>query len=156
MKDSSKQKKPWNEPIFSFYQGIRNQSRLPVLVSNHQCSDSCCLIMVCEDLGLNPQRHPLCLHLLPSWGAAIHRCQVGRSFFHGAQLRTTPTVFLQRTWRGAEEGSSEWMLRSGRVLLRRSAKHDLLFIPQGRRGHTLCPWLWKIHEQISSRLKSHL
>lgn len=41
------------------------------------------------------------LILLPSWGAAIHRCQVGRSFFQGDQSKTTLPVSQQqlgRSW----------------------------------------------------------
>lgn len=48
----------WRDLFYFFCQGIRNQTRPLVSVSNHLCSDSCCLIMVCEDSRPNPLRHP--------------------------------------------------------------------------------------------------
>lgn len=55
----------WRDLFYFFCQGIRNQTRPLVSVSNHLCSDSCCLIMVCEDSRPNPLRHP---HIL-LWGS---------------------------------------------------------------------------------------
>lgn len=136
VKECLKQKTSWSDLNSFLHQGIRNQSRPSVSVSNLQCSGSCCLIMVCEDLGPNPQRHPGCLFLLPSRGPAIHRCQVEGSFSQGE-------CHCRRLWRGVEDGGWEWVLRGGRALLRCSARHYSLFIRQGKQGHTLRPWLWK-------------
>lgn len=125
-----KAEKKTRSDLNSFYQGMRNQSGPAVSVSNRRRSDSCCLIMVCEDSGPNPERHPLCLCLLPSRGAAFHLARWGGAVFPwGSAQRCTPAVSQHRTWSGAGGGSPEWMWRSGRLLLRRRAKHDLVFIP---------------------------
>lgn len=111
-----KAENPWSDLNSFFHQEISKQSRPSVSVSNLQCSDSCCLIIVREDSGPNPRRHPLCLCLLPSWGAAIHRCQVGRSFSQGDQRKTT-SPSPNSHWRGRSwvpevvEGCWSWKFR---------------------------------------------
>ena len=55
------------------------------------------------------------LTLLPSWGAAIQRCQVGRSFSQGDQSKTTLPVSQQQLgWSWAPEvvdGRWRWEFR---------------------------------------------
>lgn len=132
---------PWSDLTSFLHQGIRNEPRPPVSLSNRQCSDSCCLIMVCEDSGTNPRRHPVCLVLLPSRGAAIHSCQVGRSFSRGDQCKMTslsPNSHRGRSCGGVlkmEVQSGSW---GAEGLHRCIAKHDALFIHRGETGsHTV-------------------
>lgn len=73
----------WRDLFYFFCQGIRNQTRPLVSVSNHLSSDSCCLIMVCEDSRPNPLRHP---HIL-LWGSHSPG-PGGEEFFQGNWCKT--------------------------------------------------------------------
>lgn len=127
-------------------------------MSSHCYSKPQCLTIVFTGSELNPQRQTFCLRLLPSWGASIHHWWARRSFSQEDQEKTSPqspyspdggetvTKSLREV---AAKGSKEWMLRGGRALLRRRTKCPPRFCPWVQPGHTLCFWLWKIHQQIS-------
>lgn len=142
----------WSDLNSFLHQGIRNQSRPSVPVSNLQCSDSCCLIMVSKDSGVpNPQRHPLWFCLLSSWGAAIRRCQVGRSFSQGDQCKTislSPNSHWGRSWVPEfVEGCWRWKFRvdlEGRKgFIKMYCKTWFCLYPLGGTGSHIVPWTWK-------------
>lgn len=145
-----KAENPWRVLNSFLHQGIRNQSRPSVSVTNHHCSDSCCFDNGLWNSGPNPRRHLvcLCLCLLPSWGAAIHRCQVGRSFSQGDQCKTTslcPNSRRGRNWvPEVVEGCGRWKFRvdlegrKGFIGMYCKTQFPSIFISRGETGsHTV-------------------
>lgn len=130
----------WRDLFYFFCQGIRNQTRPLVSVSNHLCSDSCCLIMVCEDSRPNPLRHP-------------HILQVGRSFSQGNRCKTpslSPSChwgkdFIARGCEGVldeEARSGSWVAEGFYWDVGRSKSSSYLLSETW--PHTLFSWLWRI------------